>query len=76
MSLQITYEHSSHLILLDIAELLPPFTYKKHILQRLSVHLNSPFGCIKLLVLVLNLGLDKKQGNSLVAFEQELYCYF
>ena len=61
MSLQVTCERSSHLILLDITKLLSSFTYKEQILQRLFVHLNYPFGCIKLLGSVLNLVLDNKR---------------
>ena len=38
MSLQISFERSPHLILLDITKLLPSFTYNEQ--QRLSVHLN------------------------------------
>ena len=57
MSLQVTCERSSHLILLDITKLLSSFTYKEQILQRLSVHY------IKLLVSVLNLALDDKRSK-------------
>ena len=59
MSLQVTCERSSHLILLDITKLLSSFTYKEQILQRLAVHLNY----IKLLVPVLNLALDDKRSK-------------
>ena len=41
MSLQVTCEQSSHLILLGIIKLLFWFTYNEQILQRLSVHLNT-----------------------------------
>ena len=47
MSLQVTCERSFHLTLLNITKLLSSFTYNEQILQRLSVHLNNPFGCIK-----------------------------
>ena len=59
MSLQVTCERSSHLILLDITKLLSSFTYKEQIFQRLSVRLNY----IKLLVPVLNLALDDKRSK-------------
>ena len=41
MSLQVTCEQSSQLILLGIIKLLFWFTYNEQILQRLSVHLNT-----------------------------------
>ena len=74
MSLQITCERSSQLILLDNMKLLP--TYNEQILQCLSVHLNSPFACIKSLVSVLNLVLCKNGLIFLVAFELKLCYYF
>ena len=49
MSLQVTCERSSHLILLDMTKLLPSFTYNKQILQRLSVHLNNLFKLYKII---------------------------
>ena len=63
MSLQITYEQSSHLILLDITKLLSSFTYNEQILQCLYVHLHSSFRCIKILVSVLNLALENKRSK-------------
>ena len=63
MSLQVTREQSFQLMLLDITRLLSSLTYKEQILQPLSVHLNNPFGCIKLLVSVLNLALDNKRSK-------------
>ena len=55
--------YGSHFILLDITKLISSFTYKEQILQGLSVHLSNPFGCVKLLVSVLNLALDNKWSN-------------
>ena len=66
MSLLIASERSSCLILLNITKLLPLFTYNEQILQRLSIHLNSPFSCI--LVSVLNLALDNKRSKFFGCF--------
>ena len=68
MTLQVTCERRSHLILLDITKLLSSFTYNEQILQLLSLHLNNPFGCIKLLVSVLDLALDNKRSNFFGCF--------
>ena len=75
MSLQVTCERSSHLILLIITKLLSSFTYNEKILQCLSVYSNSPFGCIKLLVSVLNLAVTNRV-IFLVVFELKLcHCF-
>ena len=66
MSLQVTCERSSHLILLIITKLLSSFTYNEKILQCLSV---------KLLVSVLNLAVTNRV-IFLVVFELKLcHCF-
>ena len=44
------------------------FDLKMLYLQRLSVHLNNPLSCIKLLVSVLNLALDNKRSKVFRCF--------
>ena len=74
--LLVTWERSSHLILLDMTKVLPLFTYKKQILERLSVHLNNLLSCIKLLVSVLNLALDNKQSKFFDCFWAKIMLLF
>ena len=76
ISLQVIHEWSFYLLLLDMTELLPSFTCNKQILQRLYVHLNNSLSCTKFLVSALNLSLDNKRSNFLVAFELKLSYYF
>ena len=76
MVLQMTCERSSHLMLLDITKLLSSLSNNEQISQRLFVHLNSPFGCIKLLVSVITLASGNKRVRSLVVFELKSCSYF
>ena len=60
----------------DIMKLCPSAIYSEKILQRLFIHLKSPFCCPKTLISVLNLARVNNRGTLLGCFYQRITFLF
>ena len=76
IDLQVISDRSFHLMLHDIMKLCPSAIYSEKILQRLFIHLKSPFCCPKTLISVLNLARVNNRGTLLGCFYQGITFLF
>ena len=76
IDLQVTCDHSSHLILFDIMKLFPSKIDSEKILQPLSIHLKSSFCSPKALSSVLNFAGVNNRSKFLGCFCERISFLF